>query len=94
VGTDERWARAETDLRAALDAPGLDYQVDEGEGAFYGPKIDMHVTDAIGREWQLTTVQLDFNIPERLDLAYAPPFSPVWDPILVAAKVLSGELDS
>lgn len=70
-GTDERWERAESDLRAALDASGLDYQVDEGEGAFYGPKIDMHVTDAIGREWQLTTVQLDFNTPERFDLTYA-----------------------
>jgi threonyl-tRNA synthetase len=71
VGTDEAWAHAESSLRAALDASGLAYQVDEGEGAFYGPKIDMHVTDAIGREWQLTTVQLDFTLPERFDLTYA-----------------------
>ncbi len=71
VGTDEGWEHAESSLRAALDASGLEYQIDEGEGAFYGPKIDMHVTDAIGREWQLTTIQLDFTLPERFDLTYA-----------------------
>ena len=71
VGTDAGWEHAEASLREALDASGLPYQVDEGEGAFYGPKIDMHVTDAIGREWQLTTIQLDFNLPERFDLTYA-----------------------
>ncbi|MPZ72834.1 MAG: threonine--tRNA ligase [Nitriliruptorales bacterium] len=70
VGTDEGWAQAEDALRHALDRSGLDYVVDEGEGAFYGPKIDMHVTDAIGRSWQLTTVQVDFNEPERFDISY------------------------
>jgi len=87
VGTDERWAQAETNLRAALDASGLAYQVDEGEGAFYGPKIDMHVTDAIGREWQLTTVQLDFNTPERFDLTYAGPDGGAHRPIMIHRAV-------
>jgi threonyl-tRNA synthetase len=70
VGTDDGWQQAEDALREALDRSGLDYVVDEGEGAFYGPKIDMQVTDAIGRAWQLTTVQVDFNLPERFDIVY------------------------
>ncbi|MGB0500071.1 MAG: aminoacyl--tRNA ligase-related protein, partial [Acidimicrobiales bacterium] len=57
-------------LRAALDRSGLDYITDEGGGAFYGPKIDVDVKDAIGRAWQLSTIQLDFNLPERFDLEY------------------------
>ncbi len=71
VGSDEGWQRAEGALREALDRSGLDWVVDEGEGAFYGPKIDFQITDAIGRAWQLTTIQVDFNLPERFDLAYA-----------------------
>ncbi|MDP9406111.1 MAG: threonine--tRNA ligase [Actinomycetota bacterium] len=71
VGTDEAWDHAEASLREALDRSGLDYVVDAGEGAFYGPKIDFQITDAIGRAWQLTTVQVDFNTPERFGLAYA-----------------------
>jgi threonyl-tRNA synthetase len=70
VGTDEGWATATENLRAALEAEGLDYEVDEGGGAFYGPKIDVKVRDAIGRSWQLSTIQYDFNLPERFDLTY------------------------
>jgi threonyl-tRNA synthetase len=57
--------------QAGAASSGLDYSIDEGEGAFYGPKIDVHARDAIGREWQLSTIQVDFNLPERFDIAYA-----------------------
>jgi len=70
VGEDELWAEATAGLEAALEKSGLDYIVDEGGGAFYGPKIDVDVKDAIGRAWQLSTIQLDFNLPERFDLEY------------------------
>jgi threonyl-tRNA synthetase len=70
VGTDEGWAEATQALRAALDAEGLAYEVDEGGGAFYGPKIDVNVRDAIGRHWQLSTIQYDFNMNERFGLEY------------------------
>jgi threonyl-tRNA synthetase len=70
IGTDEMWDRAEAALAQALDARGLEYRVNEGDGAFYGPKIDMHMTDSLGRSWQLGTVQLDYSMPERFDLAY------------------------
>ncbi|HEV3215492.1 MAG TPA: threonine--tRNA ligase, partial [Vicinamibacterales bacterium] len=70
VGTIERWNHAESELKRALEAVGEQYTVNEGDGAFYGPKIDFDVTDAIGRKWQLATVQLDYNMPERFDLKY------------------------
>ncbi|MFY9488999.1 MAG: threonine--tRNA ligase [Solirubrobacterales bacterium] len=70
VGDDATWDRAEAALRNALDAEGLEYEVNEGDGAFYGPKIDLHMTDSLGRSWQLGTVQLDFSMPERFELAY------------------------
>ena len=70
VGEDALWEMATGGLRFALEAAGLDYVVDEGGGAFYGPKIDVDVTDAIGRPWQLSTIQLDFNLPERFGLEY------------------------
>ncbi len=70
VGTDEIWARATEALREALDHHGLEYQVKEGDAAFYGPKIDIDVRDAIGRSWQLSTIQADFQLPERFDLEY------------------------
>jgi threonyl-tRNA synthetase len=73
VGTDEMWDRSEAALQAALDKRGLEYTVNEGDGAFYGPKIDMHMTDSLGRSWQLGTVQLDYNFPERFDLVYIGP---------------------
>ena len=70
VGEDALWDEATDGLRAALENQGLEYVVDEGGGAFYGPKIDVDVKDAIGRSWQLSTIQLDFNLPERFDLEY------------------------
>ena len=69
-GSDELWERAERDVQEAAEAYGLDYTIGIGEAAFYGPKIDFMVRDAIGREWQLGTVQLDYNLPERFDLEY------------------------
>jgi threonyl-tRNA synthetase len=70
LGTDEMWDEAEGALAGALGRRGLAYDVSEGEGTFYGPKIDLHMTDSIGRSWQLGTVQLDYQMPERFELAY------------------------
>jgi threonyl-tRNA synthetase len=70
IGSDELWDHSEAALRQALDEHGLEYSVNEGDGAFYGPKIDMHMTDSLGRSWQLGTCQLDYNFPERFDLTY------------------------
>ncbi len=70
IGSDEMWDRAEGALRAALEATGLPYELKEGDGAFYGPKIDFDVADSIGRTWQLGTIQLDYAAPERFDLTY------------------------
>jgi threonyl-tRNA synthetase len=70
IGTDEQWAQAEAALREALDSIGRPYQLNPGDGAFYGPKIDFHVTDALGRSWQCGTCQVDFFMPERFDLYY------------------------
>ena len=70
VGDDALWDMATDGLQQALESAGLDYVVDDGGGAFYGPKIDVDVTDAIGRPWQLSTLQLDFTLPERFDLEY------------------------
>jgi threonyl-tRNA synthetase len=70
VGDDALWDRAEAALARALEARGLAYKLNEGDGAFYGPKIDLHMTDSLGRPWQLGTVQLDYSFPERFDLTY------------------------
>ena len=70
VGEPERWEQAEAALRDALEDRGLPFQVDEGGGAFYGPKIDIKVKDLLGRSWQCTTIQFDFNLPERFDMTY------------------------
>ena len=70
VGEPERWEKALVSLRKAIDKLGLECEVDEGGGAFYGPKIDLKVKDAIGREWQTATIQFDFNLPERFDMTY------------------------
>jgi threonyl-tRNA synthetase len=73
IGADADWKVAEEALVEAVGRAGLEHEIDEGEGAFYGPKIDMHARDAIGREWQLSTIQVDFNLPERLDVTYVAP---------------------
>ena len=70
VGEPERWFAAEEALEDSLKRTGVEYEVDRGGGAFYGPKIDLKVKDAIGREWQLSTIQFDFNLPERFDLTF------------------------
>ncbi|MEY8339483.1 threonine--tRNA ligase [Lachnospiraceae bacterium 62-35] len=70
MGSDEDWEMATEGLRTALDELGLDYVVNEGDGAFYGPKIDFHLVDAIGRTWQCGTIQLDFQLPQRFELEY------------------------
>lgn len=70
LGAIETWNHAEAQLKAALDRAGMAYQLNEGDGAFYGPKIDFDVTDAIGRKWQCATIQLDYQMPERFDLKY------------------------
>ena len=70
VGSDEDWQRAEDSLRQALGRTGMAYEVNAGDGAFYGPKIDIYLVDAIGREWQCPTIQFDFNLPERFDMSY------------------------
>jgi len=73
VGDLDMWDQATDALRAALDESGIPYQIAEGEGAFYGPKIDVHIKDAIGRRWQMSTIQVDFNLPERFELEYITP---------------------
>jgi threonyl-tRNA synthetase len=70
IGSDEMWDRAEAALRSALEARGAEYDLNEGDGAFYGPKIDLHMTDSLNRSWQLGTVQLDYSMPERFGLTY------------------------
>ncbi|HEY8769535.1 MAG TPA: threonine--tRNA ligase [Thermoleophilaceae bacterium] len=70
VGSEEMWDKAEAALTRALEDRGLEYDLNEGDGAFYGPKIDLHITDAIGRSWQLGTVQLDYYMPDQFELAY------------------------
>ena len=70
LGEIATWDSAEAQLKAALDAAGQAYELNEGDGAFYGPKIDFDVTDAIGRKWQCATIQLDYQLPQRFDLKY------------------------
>ena len=70
MGSDEDWEMATEGLRSALDEMGLPYVVNEGDGAFYGPKIDFHLEDSIGRTWQCGTIQLDFQLPQRFELEY------------------------
>ena len=70
MGSDEDWELATNSLQGALDDLGLDYVINEGDGAFYGPKIDFHLVDAIGRTWQCGTIQLDFQLPQRFELEY------------------------
>jgi threonyl-tRNA synthetase len=70
VGEDIDWERATESLKEALEISGLDYKVDPGEGVFYGPKIDIKIKDALDRSWQCTTIQFDFNLPERFDMTY------------------------
>jgi threonyl-tRNA synthetase len=77
------WDRAEGALEAALEEKDLAYDVNEGDGAFYGPKIDLHMTDSIGRSWQLGTVQLDYSMPERFELTYTGADNSEHQPVMI-----------
>ena len=83
IGAEELWDKSETALLQALDAHGLPYKISEGEGAFYGPKIDLHMTDSLGRSWQLGTCQLDYNFPERFELTYTGPDNAEHRPVMI-----------
>jgi threonyl-tRNA synthetase len=83
IGSDALWDHSEAALRRALEQHGLDYDVNEGDGAFYGPKIDMHITDSLGRPWQLGTVQLDYNFPERFKLVYTGADNAEHQPVMI-----------
>ena len=83
LGSDEIWDRAEATLRQALDRKAIAYRIDEGGGAFYGPKIDIKFRDAIGRTWQGPTIQLDFNLPERFELEYTGPDNRPHRPVMI-----------
>jgi threonyl-tRNA synthetase len=88
IGDEEMWAKATEALRAALDKSGMPYEVAEGEGAFYGPKVDFHFHDAIGRLWQLTTVQCDFALPERFEMEYAGEDNERHRPVMIHRAIL------
>ncbi|MHB0867717.1 MAG: threonine--tRNA ligase [Thermoleophilia bacterium] len=92
VGSDEHWEQATEALRSALEAVGLGYELDPGEGVFYGPKIDMKIRDAIGRAWQCTTIQVDFNLPERFDITYIGEDNAEHRPIMIH-RALLGSLE-
>ena len=83
IGADDGWDQATETLREALVAEGLSYEVKEGDAAFYGPKIDVDVRDAIGRRWQLSTIQYDFNLPERFELEYVGADNERHQPVMV-----------
>jgi len=92
VGSDEGWDRATAALGEAMKAKGLDYELDEGGGAFYGPKIDIKVKDSLGRSWQCSTLQVDFNLPERFDMKYRGKDGKEHRPIMIH-RALMGSLE-
>jgi len=92
IGSDELWDRAEAALRGALEGTGRPYELKEGDGAFYGPKIDFDVTDSIGRAWQLGTIQLDYNAPERFDLTYTGDDNTAHRPVVIH-RAVSGSFE-
>jgi len=92
IGTDEVWEIATSNLKDALDTHGMTYKINEGDGAFYGPKIDFHLEDSIGRTWQCGTIQLDMNLPERFDLSYIGPDGEKHRPVMIH-RVVFGSLE-
>jgi len=92
IGSDEMWDAAESSLQAALEATGYEYELKEGDGAFYGPKIDFDVLDSIGRPWQLGTIQLDYSNPERFDLTYVGEDNAAHRPVIIH-RAVSGSLE-
>jgi len=92
IGSDEAWETATTALREALEAKGVAYELNEGDGAFYGPKIDFHVQDALKRTWQCATIQLDFAMPEQFDLTYVGPDNERHRPVMIH-RVVYGSIE-
>lgn len=92
VGSDERWELATNALKGALESSGLDYDIDPGEGVFYGPKIDLKIQDSLNREWQCSTVQVDFNLPEQFDVEYITEEGDPKRPIMIH-RALFGSLE-
>jgi threonyl-tRNA synthetase len=92
IGSDEQWDRAEARLREALESTGMAYELKPGDGAFYGPKIDFDVTDSLGRAWQLGTIQLDYEAPERFDLQYVGEDNTMHRPVVIH-RAVSGSLE-
>jgi threonyl-tRNA synthetase len=92
IGSDEAWELATSALHDALEAKGLDCRVNEGEGAFYGPKIDFHVQDALKRTWQCATIQVDFAMPEQFDLTYVGPDNERHRPVMIH-RVVYGSIE-
>jgi threonyl-tRNA synthetase len=92
VGSEENWQKATKALENALDHKGLNYSIDPGEGVFYGPKIDIKVKDSLGRPWQCSTIQVDFNVPERLDVTFRGTDSKDHRPIMIH-RALMGSLE-
>lgn len=88
IGSDVVWEEATESLKAALNECGISYKIDEGGGAFYGPKIDIKITDAIGRKWQCGTVQIDMNLPERFDLTYTDENNTAQQPVMIHRAIL------
>ena len=88
IGSDEIWEEATNALKGALNRCGIAYKIDEGGGAFYGPKIDIKITDAIGRKWQCGTVQIDMNLPERFNLAYTDESNSAQQPVMIHRAIL------
>ena len=83
IGTDENWAKAENAIINAAKEKGLNYVIETGEAAFYGPKLDFMVKDALGRSWQLGTIQVDYNLPERFDLWYKGADNEMHRPVMI-----------
>lgn len=88
IGSDEDWQRAEAALESALKVMGIPYEINEGDGAFYGPKIDFKIKDALGRKWQCATIQCDFTLPERFDLTYVGPDGTRHRPVMLHRVIL------
>jgi threonyl-tRNA synthetase len=92
IGSDEIWEIATSSLRAALEAKNMNFKINEGDGAFYGPKIDFHVRDSLKRSWQCATIQLDFAMPERFELEYVGPDGNMHRPVMVH-RVIYGAIE-
>jgi len=92
VGSEESWEKATTALKGALDKSGMTYDIDPGEGVFYGPKIDIKIKDSLGRAWQCSTIQVDFNLPERFKISYIGEDGQPHQPIMIH-RALMGSLE-